>query len=335
MIVQLPEEFKLLKNITAINASCVALTAIILGGDAQVLNVSGFTDVATKTNGHQTLDLCFELKYPYGRLYGDRKGFAVKDQLLVELAGLANQHAANRLREESKQSSVDHSVMGGGLTDMFSLHVAFRVSEESSDTFHPARYYISGQVLQPMDYINYILFLFAMPSSYEELAKLWVSDGVEEDGDDEESLTESQTSTIISSSSQTETESDILQEHPIGPDDRSNVQEKDSAGARGGEKKEGGGEKRAGGGQYANGEDDKENCANYICRIDTYDEPIDKIPQYQYHSEYNRLCNENPIKAEEFYELHRSHRVLCAQIAGIEYLDSAALARLGRARPVL
>ena len=109
----------------------------------------GHTDIATFPTNSQhdvrNFENIFEVKVPFSSLRCNKGGYAEKDQLLIQLAGVAAMKTSQR------------QIQGGALTDSFSLHIAFRVP---SDRRSPAKYYISNRVIDPEEFVLYLLLLF-------------------------------------------------------------------------------------------------------------------------------------------------------------------------------
>ena len=335
IIDNLPESFKLRKDIKAIDANSFRLVAHLPDG----VSVPGNTDVATcAVDNDKVLKQIFEVKAPYTVLGPNHSGYAAKDQIMVEVAGLASYRPSDAdmlVNETSLPSAASSVVVGGALTDMFSIHVVFRVANQIG-TQPPAKYYISERVILPDDYLHYVLFLLILPTSPDQLNCLWENDGVvdlyEDDVDSDNPLPSTKHSSPHDESGKGKKRRVLGQWQPTGDGKRA----KPSNGGghvQGASRAVDGRHRRNAGKECNNGQ---ENRTHFNICINNKDEALDSSDDDPlcYSHYYNMYC-EDPEKADEDYEVNRRRRVLAAQREGKVYLDRDALLRLGRAPPVL
>ena len=115
---------------------------------------SGSTDVAISSDKcspfqAQRLKHIFELKRPFNLLMGKNCGYAQKDQLLIELAGVASCQPRRK-------------IISGALTDGFSLHIAFMLRGTQS---FPSKYYVSNRVIDAETYVLYLIMMLVYDDS--------------------------------------------------------------------------------------------------------------------------------------------------------------------------
>jgi len=150
--------------ILSVDLLCMDVFDVPPNPAGKVMKIVGHTDVAFQRPGSHEIKSIGELKRPgiKGPLHGNSASGKEKDQLLFEIAAMM----VARAKSAENTSTV---LLGGFLTDIFSLHIAFRDPTDGSS-------YISNRIFDPEDYILGLLLMMCELVNVDALRALMTAD---------------------------------------------------------------------------------------------------------------------------------------------------------------